>query len=465
MKEDHDDRPTVGSLFSGIGGFDVAFERAGFRVAWQVEWDEACRRVLGRRFGGDTLTFADVRDVGADTLPRVDVLVGGWPCQPVSVAGKRRASSDERDMWPEFARIARELAPAWVVGENVPGVLTAEGGSYWSRVVDDLDGLGYGVAWRTLDARHFGVPQRRRRVFVVGCLGDLERPAEVLFEPEGVRGDPASGGAEEQEATADPSGIPRISNPLGSNQTGGFRFDLDNAGAFIPEISPPVVSKWAKGGGPSGDETQNLVRAFRKATKAGGDKDWERWEEDDLIDTLDASGQAARTATAITIPIDVRNASRSDPATGVGTPGTGVGEDGDPSGSLSTNGAVGAVAFNIYPSHGQGADLEASETDEATGIGRTGLGAQTERGTRVDDSGAMAVRRLMPIECERLQGFPDGWTEGQADSTRYRQLGNAVAVPVVFWIARRLRDAIERGREDQSSAQDAVGDRERETQS
>jgi DNA (cytosine-5)-methyltransferase 1 len=136
---------TVGSLFSGIGGFDLGFERAGFQVKWQVEIDPFCRAVLETHWP-DVRRYEDVRTVGADLEP-VDVICGGFPCQPHSLAGRRRASADERDLWGEFARIIRETRPRWVVAENVPGLLSSESGRFFGRVLRDLAESGYDAEW------------------------------------------------------------------------------------------------------------------------------------------------------------------------------------------------------------------------------------------------------------------------------------------------------------------------------
>lgn len=312
----------VGSLFSGIGGLDLGLERAGMEIRWQVEIDEACNRVLEKHWPG-VRRYGDVRGIRGEDLEPVDLICGGFPCQDLSVAGRRAGLAGSRSgLWWEFHRIISELAPEWVVIENVPGLLSSNGGRDMGTILQALGELGYGYAYRVLDAQWFGVAQRRRRVFIVGHLGD-RRAAEVLFEPESCVGDtPPSREARETVATLLASGA-------GTNRPAGIASETDflvtqaltctfaNGGADDNKaqagfIVPAVTSKWAKGtGGPSGDETQNLV---------------------------------------------------------------------------------------------------------CTG----------------------GVRRLTPIECERLQGFPDGWTDGASDSARYRMLGNAVCVPVAEWIGRRI---------------------------
>ena len=185
---------TVGSLFSGVGGFDLGFERAGMAVRWQCEKDTAARSVL-RRHWPDVTVYEDVRDVGIGA-EAVDVVCGGFPCQDVSIAGRRAGLAGERSgLWFEFHRILAALTPEWVVIENVPGLLSSNAGRDFAVILRGLVELRYGVVWRILDSQHFGVPQRRRRVFIVGCAGEQRgRAAEILFEREGGAGDFVPGG-------------------------------------------------------------------------------------------------------------------------------------------------------------------------------------------------------------------------------------------------------------------------------
>jgi DNA (cytosine-5)-methyltransferase 1 len=160
----------VGSLFAGIGGFDLGFERAGMRVSWQVEQDPYCRAVLARHFP-DAARFDDVREVGAQNLPPVDLICGGFPCQDLSSAGKGAGLNGARSgLWSEFARIVRELRPRYVVVENVPALLTGKG-KRWDRapvgrVLGDLAEAGYDAEWACLSAREFGAPHLRKRVWI-----------------------------------------------------------------------------------------------------------------------------------------------------------------------------------------------------------------------------------------------------------------------------------------------------------
>jgi len=161
----------VGSLFAGIGGFDLGLDRAGFDIAWQVETDPYCRAVLARHFP-EARRFADVRDIGADLLPPVDLLCGGFPCQDLSVAGRGAGIDGARSgLWSEFARLVRELRPGYVLVENVPALLSGKG-KRWDRapigrVLGDLAALRYDAEWACLSAREFGAPHLRKRVWIV----------------------------------------------------------------------------------------------------------------------------------------------------------------------------------------------------------------------------------------------------------------------------------------------------------
>lgn len=346
---------TAGSLFTGIGGFDLGFQRAGIRTSWMCERDAACQSVLRKHWPGVQI-YDDVRNVGRDAEP-IDILMGGFPCQDVSIAGRRAGLAGERSgLWFEFHRILGELAPQWVVIENVPGLLSSNGGRDFAVILHGLGELRYRVAWRVLDSQHFGVPQRRRRVFVVGHLG-TGRAAEVLFERESGGGHSAPGGETRQAPAASPRGI---------------------AGT--------VSSKWAKGsGGPAGDEAYNLVAVdFRHQSVVG---------------TLPASGS------------------------GLNRPGN-TGSD-----------AHLLVVEPLYYSH----DFNQDRIYSAEGIAPAHTAQDSNRARNIFSAGS--VRRLTPLECERLQGFPDGWTAGQSDAARYRQMGNAVTVNVAEWIGRRIVEA------------------------
>lgn len=156
------DMPTCGSLFSGIGGLDLGLQRAGFTIRWQVERDAFCRRVLARHWPA-VPRYADICELDVQQLERVELIAGGFPCQPVSVAGNQRAQADARWLWPEFARVVRALRPALVLVENVPGLLVGGVGD----VVGDLAACGYDTEWDCLPASAVGADHVRDRVWIV----------------------------------------------------------------------------------------------------------------------------------------------------------------------------------------------------------------------------------------------------------------------------------------------------------
>lgn len=159
---------TFGSLFAGIGGFDLGFERAGMGCRWQCEIDPFCQKVLEKHWP-DVKRYGDIKEVDWNEVERVDVVCGGFPCQPVSVAGKRLAQDDERWLWPEFARCVGALRPRFAVMENVPGLLTAGMGD----VLGDLWSLGYDAEWQVISAAAMGAPHLRERVWIVAYPSQL----------------------------------------------------------------------------------------------------------------------------------------------------------------------------------------------------------------------------------------------------------------------------------------------------
>ncbi len=184
-----------GSLFAGIGGFDLGLERAGMTCLWQVEIDAFCQRVLKKHWP-DVPKFKDVRNVGKRDLAAVDLIAGGFPCQPHSTAGKRRGAADDRNLWPEYRRIIDEIRPRWVLAENVPGIRT----TMLDQVLSDLEGLEYTCGTLVIPACAFAAPHRRVRIWIVAHAngGRLQiqsisiRPGGSLQAPADVGGDCAT---------------------------------------------------------------------------------------------------------------------------------------------------------------------------------------------------------------------------------------------------------------------------------
>ena len=203
------DKLTGVSLFAGVGGFDLAMERNGVDVVASVEIDKQCQKVLAKHFP-KAKQFSDITDVkGSDLIaagfkPSRGIITGGFPCQDLSVAGKRAGLAGERSgLFWEIARLIEETKTEWFILENVPGLLTSNKGRDFGVVVGTMADIGYSLAWRVLDAQHFGVPQRRRRVFIVGRrTGDGLSSAEVLFKSEGLRRNTTQSIPQWQDTTA-----------------------------------------------------------------------------------------------------------------------------------------------------------------------------------------------------------------------------------------------------------------------
>lgn len=177
---------TVGSLFAGIGGFDLGLERAGMRVIWQSEIDPYASAVL-RKHWPHVPNHGDIRSIRAGAVERPDVICGGFPCQPFSHAGKQRGAADDRHLWPEMCRVIAELRPAWVIGENVTGIIRME----LDQVLSDLDALGYATRVFAIPAAGVDAPHRRERIWIVSCDRDRESVVPVDAEASGLQRDVA----------------------------------------------------------------------------------------------------------------------------------------------------------------------------------------------------------------------------------------------------------------------------------
>ena len=261
---------TCGSLFSGIGGFDLGFENAGMEVVWQVEQDKYCLKLLEAKWP-NTKRYTDVRNVGKRNLEAVDVICGGFPCQDLSVAGRRAGLAGSRSgLWTEFARIIGELRPRWVVIENVPGLLSSNEGRDMGILTGKLAELRYWWAYRVLDAQYFGLAQRRRRVFIVASLGRTGA-AQVLFEPESVSGDSPPRREKGKELAAAVAASPRSrgdrSGTRQDNETGLAVIGFDGSrGTYSGDVAAPLT---VNGSGANPGKADNQYVAFGGGNTSG----------------------------------------------------------------------------------------------------------------------------------------------------------------------------------------------------
>lgn len=328
------------SLFSGIEAASAAWASLGWEPVAFSEIEPFPSAELKHHFP-DVPNLGDITKANWKKYRgRCDLVVGGSPCQSFSIAGKREGLSGESGLMFEYIRAVREIRPRWFLWENVPGALTSEGGEAFGQLLKEMDDIGYGMAWRILDAQFFGVPQRRRRVFLVGCFGDPERAAKVFFERECLCGDFAPSKEKRKElaaALAEGSGI---------------------------GCEPMMPSVLCRASGQSNAETLDQLRPTLAA----------RQYKDPPIVTGETCGTLC-----------------SSDYKGVG---------------------------NQYVDDGK-LVVDKNETQ-------------------------YYVRRLTPTECERLQGFTDGWTDIEVggkranDAPRYKALGNTMAVPVMRWIGQRI---------------------------
>jgi DNA (cytosine-5)-methyltransferase 1 len=441
----------LGELFAGIGGFGEAFRQTGAETVWAVEIDPHCQRVLRERFPTAQIE-SDVKEVGAHNLAPVDVITFGSPCQDLSVAGRRKGFEGERSgLYYEAIRIIRELEPRYAIWENVPGALSSNGRRDFAAALAALVGCEVAVptkrwstsgvvfgpkgqaAWRILDAQYFGLAQRRKRLFVVFDPTG-ERAGEILFDLKGVSGDSPPSRPSQQITTS------ALTGRLGS-------------------------------GGPDDNSAQGHHLLAELAGRY--------WDGGDLSDTLDVSmlvkGQMMpdkRRMPVVFAPIPVQNATRGKSQNGLG-----VGDEGDPMYTLDIASQHAVLTFsckNDGSDVGSADGYETWEEDETTNTlnqfdvgdvrtttaiveavmgdishALTGEGCDaskdgTGRGTPIIAQllQYLTIRRITPLEALRLQGFPDDHLDvvGKplSDTTKYRMVGNAVAVPCVRWIANRM---------------------------
>jgi DNA (cytosine-5)-methyltransferase 1 len=496
------------SVCSGIEAASVAWGALGWEAVGFSEIEAFPSAVLRHHYPA-VPNLGDMTKYQEWEIERPDVLVGGTPCQSFSVAGLRKGLADPRgNLALVYCGIIDRFRPKWFVWENVPGVLSSGGGRDFGSFLGAVVELGYGFAYRVLDAQFFGVPQRRRRVFVVGYLGDWRPAAAVLFERESLRRDSAPSREAGQEVAGtftaraksggwgqDPnlaaSGYMRVAPTVtsgapfsrtgngseaeavvevcptlraGGNRTGGDRppgTDVDTADSLIVQPYPvanTLTARMHKGINSTLDEGQTPVVqaiAIQDVTPREKAQNGKGWNDDGTAYTVDTHAtqgvaqpitQYGEIAGSLTARHDsspcadrgqnvVAFNARQDPDSWV-----------DRTGPLDTNGSTQAVAQHIAFTQNQRNEVRTLEVAGALAA-EPGMKQQTYLQT------SMQVRRLTPVECERLQGFPDGYTNvpwrgkpESPDGPRYKALGNSMAVPVMRWIGERITTASIRAR-------------------
>lgn len=459
------------SLFSGVGGFDLGLERAGMETVFQCEWDKHATKVLERHWPnvprwGDISTLSG-HEVFAK-VGRVDVVAWGSPCQDLSLAGKRAGLSGERSgLFHEGIRIIKELQeasdgryPTFSIWENVAGALSSNGGADFGRVLDEMADLGAMVIeWAVLDAQYFGVPQRRRRVFVVAVFNSAIAgicPDPLLPVGEGLRRNLKKGKQTGKDIAVE------VANSVGETHS-GEQLTLDdpvlidraafNQGVnaqYVPHISDDPIAPSLVARGPHAVFTKT-----KRAQSATDDETWVEAEVNPTLNSFDVGDVRSTTAVVEPILIDGR---RNDDVRVYSAPvqtlqermGTG-GNNVPVIGFSHTQGLSAQPSEEAFPTlrtEGAGMAVAYDEYNDAVG-GEVhhALRAGTKQSTGLIEP-SMAVRRLTPVECERLMGWPDDWTANQTDGHRYRQCGNGVASPVAEWIGRQLVSVVEQGKLD-----------------
>jgi len=434
------------SVCSGIEAATSAWHQLGWEPVAFSEIEPFPSAVLKHHYP-NVPNWGDMTKYQTWPDATIDLLVGGTPCQSFSIAGLRKGLEDPRgNLMLTFLGIAQRYRPRYIVWENVPGVLSSNGGRDFGTFLAALGELGYGWAYRVLDAQWFGVAQRRRRVFVVGCLGDQRRAAQVLFECESVRRDTPPSRAKGQGAAADAQGSvgggswwdggdvhPTLNQS--SKTSGGPGFSnqelfSQNGGGLVPHAQGGVderglqttVGTLCADTHPGAYSGRLVPHAFKvRGGCEGGGKGY--LGSDDTAFTV-----ATHQDQQIAQPLPFDTTQVTSPAN-YSSP-----KPGDPCHPLAVGAHIPAVAFDTYN----------QAVAPVTHTLRAGSG--TGKGDLIQATfSAMQVRRLTPVECERLQGFPDNYTnipwKGKAeapDGPRYKALGNSMAVPVMRWIGERI---------------------------
>ena len=432
-----------GSLFAGVGGFDMGMEQAGYEPVFQVEWDKNCQKILHHHWP-TVPKWGDVCDVNGADLPPCDVLIFGSPCQDLSVAGKRAGlqDGDRSSMFFEAVRIIKEMRdatnsiyPRATIWENVPGALSSNRGADFGVVLSSLADIGaITQEYAVLDAQHFGVPQRRRRIFLVSIFDPAasERcPDPLLPLISGSRGDFAKGRKARKDVArnASPSVDPGDGQTVGSLSVSDlikWQTNYQSINAGLLQVIP-----------------------FVKSRRAQSNTDDETWIEGDVTPTLNAFDNGGESRATVLMPVaySIREDAKANNFSATETDT-----------ALCLNGLVPstqshhAQIFIAEPIIFENSYRDGPRVGDDichTLPAKMGLGGGNTPMLAEPVEHRLDVRRLTPLECERLMGWPDNhtrWTadgKEQADTNRYKQCGNGVASCVAKFVGEQLRPVLE----------------------
>lgn len=422
-----------GSVCSGIEAATEAWHQLGWKPSFYSEIEAFPRAVL-KHHHEDVPLHGDFTTIREDDYEPIELLVGGTPCQSFSVAGLRGGLDDDRgNLALQFLKLAFRLRPRWLVWENVPGVLSSNGGRDFGSILGGMVELGYGCAYRVLDAQFFGVPQRRRRVFLVGYLGNWQRAFSVLFERESLlRNPPPSREKRENSSQSIERGFGGSSRDRendGGDAILSYRINTLGLkdGAERTEVAGSLSAEHCLSPR-QGQESLALIEEIQPiAFKANAGVEFPPEEPAPLSPAL----QAVNPMAVAFAPSKYLRGQGPDPSIEI-------------SGTIkaSHNDSSPHVASFTVSANSNGYAWEKSVTPTIDASG--GQNKNQQYGIRQD----MAVRRLTPKECERLQGFPDDYTRIPyrnkpadlcPDGPRYKALGNSMAVPVMKWIGERIQ--------------------------
>lgn len=425
---------TYGSLFAGVGGFDLGFDKAGWECKFQVEWDKHCQSVLKRHWS-NVPKFEDVRDVNGADLTPVDLISFGSPCQDLSVAGKRSGLEGDRSgLFFEGIRIIKEMRdatngqyPKWAIWENVPGALTSNKGEDFGEVLNQMANIGaLGIEWHILDAQWFGVAQRRRRIFVIACWDSsaLARSnGKILSVPEDSRGDIKKSRKKRKQASR--ASETSIGEPIWYGKTGFSKYEEGGVTISASDHKRPDMNF--------------ILEPFVKVRRAQSTEDFETWDNNGVSPTLNAFDNSGETRSTVLVVDgtrvnDVRIYEDGIVPTLKHRMGTGGGQ-------------VPLIGESAIPI--QGTIIGRADTSGPQGKGFGDIGDPSYTLDTISQHGVctpeLILRRLTPLECERLMGFPDDHTKYTyddkviADTNRYKMCGNAIASPVAEWIGKELK--------------------------